>query len=428
MTADTPQRRLRILWLSHLIPYPPKGGAIMRAYHLLRQTARHHDVDLFTFNQHRLLANYYPTEEAGLAAAKEALSPLVGRLHIEPIPMSTRRHGQLRMALRSLFSKTPYTINWLQSPSAFRRLEQWIKDGKYDLVHFDTESLAPYRSLTSGLPTLMDHHNAEAHMLLRRASQERNLLKKLYYWQEGTRLERYERRHLQRYNHHIVCSEEDRLRLLEIDSELAVTVIPNGIDIASTRPERNASPEPRLLFIGGLDWYPNHDAVRWMLLEIWPLLKEKKPELSIDIIGKNPPAELLEYGSQDPSIRFHGFVDDIEPYYRDAAMYLCPIRDGGGTKLKILDALAHRLPLVAHSIACEGIEVRSGTHLLAASNARDIAKAVCRLLDDPAYAQSLGDAGRDLVANKYDFSQIGKELADLYLGLVLEEPGLSQLY
>src|SRR5690625_5555773 len=140
MTADTPQRRLRILWLSHLIPYPPKGGAIMRAYHLLRQTARHHDVDLFTFNQHRLLANYYPTEEAGLAAAKEALSPLVGRLHIEPIPMSTRRHGQLRMALRSLFSKTPYTINWLQSPSAFRRLEQWIKDGKYDLVHLDRKS------------------------------------------------------------------------------------------------------------------------------------------------------------------------------------------------------------------------------------------------------------------------------------------------
>src|SRR5690625_6747733 len=124
------------------------------------------------------------------------------------------------------------------------------------------------------------------------------------------------------------------------------------------------------------------------------MLKKKKPEHSIDINSKNPPSELLEYGSQDPSIRFHGFVDDIEPYYRDAAMYLCPIRDGGGTKLKILDALAHRLPLVAHSIACEGIEARSGTHLLAASNAPDIAKAVCRLLDDPAYAQSLGDAGK----------------------------------
>lgn len=409
------KNRLKVLWLSHLVPYPPKSGVLMRSYHLLRELARYHEIDLFAFNQSRQLRSHFGTQHEGLSVARAHFGEFVRRFHVEPIPSESGRWGQQWLALSSLVRTDPYTINWLKSRTARHSLAAWLSDTSYDLVHFDTISLAPYFSSLIRCPTALDHHNIESHMMLRRASLEKSRLKRIYFQQEGIRLLRYERRHLKRFSGHIVCSEDDRLRLLEVDPNIDVKVVPNGVVMPSDPPQRRpAMQPPRLLFIGGLDWYPNADAVHFLLDSIWPLIKARIPDVQIDIIGKNPSARMREHASLDPSVRVHGFVDDISKYYAEATVYVCPIRDGGGTKLKVIDALAHRVPLVAWPAACEGLSLRDDADALIADTAEAFAQSTVRIVQSPQLGERLGNAGYESVRNRFDFSRIGQTLAHYY--------------
>jgi len=416
--GNAPGRRLRILWLSHLIPYPPKGGVLMRSYHLVREVAKYHDLDLFAFNQPRLLSSYFKTSEAGLEVARTELSKFVRELHFAEIPAETTRARKRNLALRSLFTPDPYTINWLKSPEASARIEALLRAQNYDVVHFDTISLAPYFSdLVRGC-TMLDHHNVESHMLLRRAQNEPNPLKKFYFRQEGQRLRRYEERHLKRFDAHIVCSTDDRQRLLEVDSSLDVTTIANGIAVDSAPPPRAPVTPHRLLFIGGLDWYPNTDAVLFLIREVWPLILQKRTDIELHIVGKNPPESIKTLAAQTRGIFIHGFVDDIRKIYSSASLFVCPIRDGGGTKLKILDAMAHAVPVLAHPIACEGIDTTDGKNVMLASTPEEFASTTLTQLDDRERLTDIGLRGFELIREQYDFANIGRALARRYSELV----------
>lgn len=411
--------RLRILWLSHLVPYPPKGGVLIRSYHLLTQVARHHEVDLFAFNQKRMLASYFPDLETGLREAQAQLGKWVRWQWMADIPCQRWPQGEKALAAWSLLSKDPYTINWLKSAEAGRQIAEIVRNGGYDLVHYDTISLAPYLEPCAHLPTVLDHHNEEAHMLIRRAEKAGRGARAWYFRQEGRRLREYQRRMLGRFDLHLACSDEDRERLLDIDPGINVEVIPNGIPVDRNRaPVREPASPPRLLFIGGLDWYPNRDAVHFLLEEIWPLLKRRRPDVLLDIVGKAPSERMKAVAERDPAVRLHGFVDDIEPFYREGAVYVCPIRDGGGTKLKMLDAFAHGIPVVAHPIAAEGLEVEDGRDLLLRDSPEGFCEAVCTLLDNTDLARSLSEAAHERVAARYAVEGIGERLADLYGELV----------
>ncbi|MEO0811664.1 MAG: hypothetical protein AAFY60_02290, partial [Myxococcota bacterium] len=194
-------KRLSILWLSHLIPYPPKGGVLQRSYNLIRESARAHDVDLLAFNQPALQRIHFSSPEEAMRESRDALQAFCRRVEFEPIPTETRLRGRERTAARSLVSRAPYTINWLRSGSMRRALTRRLEHSRYDVVHFDTISLAPYRELLRReQPTVMDHHNIESHMMLRRVEHEANPLKRAYYWQEGLRLKAYEKRVATRFD------------------------------------------------------------------------------------------------------------------------------------------------------------------------------------------------------------------------------------
>jgi len=385
----------------------------MRSYNLIRELCRHHEVDLFAFNQPKLLGAYFKSVEEGLAAAREHLSRFLGDLHIEEMPVEQKRYGRPLLALRSLFSAHPYTINWLKSPQATEKLKELAASQPYDVIHYDTISLAPYHDCRDARPTVMDHHNVESHMMIRRAGNEKNPLKKLYFLQEGLRLKNYEQRTLKMFDTHITCSDDDRARLLKIDASLNVHTVPNGISL-SAPPVRNPIKPARLLFIGGLDWYPNRDAVAFLLNEIWPLVIARTSSVELHIVGKNPPPTLKAAAAKLPKTFLHGFVDDIESIYNEATLYVCPIRDGGGTKLKILDAMAHAIPVLAHPIACEGIGVTADTNVIFAESATSFADRILELVTADAELTRIGKGGYDLVREKYDFEQIGNELAKLF--------------
>lgn len=405
---------MKVLWLSHLIPYPPKAGVSLRSYHLIKQLAERCELDLLAFNQRDLMGGFYDDIEQGLTEARADMSQFCNILDIVDIPSDKLPQGNKLLALKSLFTRAPYNINWLKS-SAFRRaLKKALAENQYDLVHLDTISFVAHMDLLAGQNLALDHHNIESHMLLRRAEKEGNRLKAWYFRQEGLRLQRYEERFCPRMQVNITCSQEDSHRLKQIVPGAVTAEIPNGVDIGYFMPQPTTEATPtRLVFVGTLSWYPNAEAVQY-IADNWRELKQLQPDLSIDIIGAHPPKSIVELSQQDPSFKVHGFVDDIRPFIAQAGIYVCPIMDGGGTKLKLLDAFAMGKAVLAHPIACEGLKVREGENVLLANSDGAFISGIQQLIGDRALRQRLELGARKLAEAEYGYDAIGEKLHGLY--------------
>jgi glycosyltransferase involved in cell wall biosynthesis len=192
--------------------------------------------------------------------------------------------------------------------------------------------------------------------------------------------------------------------------------VPNGVDIDFFRPAAIDSSPGTLLFNGVLDYHPNRDAVEYLLTQVLPRIRERRPDVRLKVVGRGAPAELERL--RRAGLEVTGEVPDLRPHLQEAAVVLVPIRMGGGTRLKVLEGLAMARPMVSTSIGCEGIDVRDGEHLLIADTADAFADQVDRILGDPALAARLGHAGRTLVEDRYSWDRAGDRLEDLYRSVV----------
>ncbi len=409
---------MKILWLSHLVPYPPKGGVLQRSYNLVRETCKYHDLTLLAFIQTDLIKSRLKDKESGLAEAREHLSQFCDRVIFVEIPCETITYGKFILALKSLLTRDPYTVNWLKSKHMFDAIRKECSITEYDLIHFDTISLGPYINEFPNTLKVLDHHNIESHMMLRRATQETNLLKKIYYHIEGRKLLQYEKDIYPKFQSHLTCSVLDSDRLYEIDHSLDIVDIPNGVDIDYFYPQGGNETESHLVFAGSLSWYPNKDAMLFFAKEIWPLLRKKSANIVMNVVGSSPPSELLEIASKDKNFRVHGFVDDVREYISSASIYVCPIRDGGGTKLKILDAFAMGMATVSHPVACEGISAHDGINVLFASTPDEFTHKIMALMQDKELRNQLGTNARKTATDEYAYTGIGRRLSEHYMRIV----------
>lgn len=398
---------MNVLWLAHAIPYPPRAGFLLRSYNLLRELSRRHSVDLVAFIQEQWLTTTFPSVPEGLEMCRRSLGEYCSSMTFLPIDRLRHRWGKPATALEALLTGATYTTSWLVSAPARAAIERTLAGGRHDLVHFDTIGLAPYRDLCSGLPATLTHHNIESHMMLRRAENAGNALAGRYFREEGRRLKRFERNVAGRFAAHITCSDLDRQRLHEIVPEANAVVVPNGVDCeyftSESRPVRPGS----LVFVGTMNWYPNVEAMVYFLREIWPGLKARVPAATLDIAGSNPPESLVQMARSQPDVTVHGHLPDVRPLIDSAALYVCPIRDGGGTKLKILDAFAMKKCVVAHPIACEGIDVTAGKNVVLASTPAEFIREIESLLEDEGRRTELARAARSLVETHYSYREIG---------------------
>lgn len=399
---------MQVLWLSHVVPYPPKAGVLLRGYHLLKSVAAQYDVDLIAFVQRPLLATFYSDFEAGLAECRDELSGRCRSVTFLSIERAVRPLGKLRTAVGSLFSGDGYTATWLHGVKATRAIQRAVSEHRYDVAHFDSISVASYYPLLGTTPATLGHHNAESHMMMRRAAHEANLLKRLYFWQEGVRLARYENRIAEWFRLHITCSALDSERLKQTMPRARFIAVPNGVDTRFFAPSGLAQTRNSLVFVGTMNWYPNVDAVTFFLRDVWPLLRAKNAPVTFDIIGAAPPAALKELAARSPGVTLHGYVPEIRLLIERAALYVCPIREGGGTKLKVLEALAMEKCILAHPIACEGINVTPGVDAVFAETPGEFVDQAIELLGDPVRCRAIGEAGRRLAEADYSFSAIGE--------------------
>lgn len=405
---------MKILWLSHLIPYPPKGGVLQRSYNLIKEISKHHEVHLLAFNQKDLMRMFYKTNEEGIRESKNHLEDFCASTKFVEIPCDKSSFHKKLLAFKSLFTTQPYTLNWLTSEEYRNEIMKYIKTYDFDFVNFDTISLAPFKEACGNIPSSLDHHNIESHMLLRRADKENNWFKKIYFSQEERRLEKFEKYYCPQFRFNFTCSEIDSERLKSISPDSSIYTVPNGVDINYFTPEPEEEKEDRILFVGTLSWYPNIEAVLFIANNIWPKVKREFPNLIVDIIGANPPQEIVRLSQTDPNFRVHGFVDDVRPFFRKSKCYVCPIKDGGGTKLKILDALSMGMAIIADEIACEGINVENGKNVVLASSGDEYLSAIRSILTDQTKREELENNAIKLARTTYSYERIGEKLSNLF--------------
>ena len=280
---------MQSLWVSHVVPYPPKSGALIRAYNLLKALAERHPVDLVAFVQEPLVRALFRDRQEGIAECHRELTRICREVKFVHIERLARPLGKARTALESLFAGSGYMAEWLRSPAAGSTIVELVTRRRYAVAHFDTISLARYRELLPTAPATLGHHNVESHLMQRRAGTESNPIKRLYFRQEASRLAAYEREQVPHFAANIVCSELDAQRLKEVVHGARTETIPNGVDCVYFRPTGGTQQPDSTIFVGTLDWYPNTAAVMYLLREIWPRLLTLRPKATLHIVGANAP-------------------------------------------------------------------------------------------------------------------------------------------
>jgi glycosyltransferase involved in cell wall biosynthesis len=400
--------RLKILWLSHFVPYPPKGGCFQRSYNLITRVGARCDLHLIAM---RHKASTHPASE--ISGARHALLDACRGVEIVDISQATRGVGRLERAAAGLVSGKPFSVTVYQSQEMRARLAEQLARTRFDVVHFDTIGLAEYRDQVGAIPTLVTHHGAESHMIHRRIQHETNPLRKAFFRFEGAALERYERRMCGTFDVNVVMSDADGRLLSRIAPSARYVAVPNGVDLNYFTPVRPAR-EPRIVFAGRLDQYSNRDGLLHFMESAWPLIRAQFPTAVIDIIGHNPFDALTRLAAEDARVKVHGFVPDVRPYFASAMAAICPVRDGGGTRIKVFDALAQGVPLVSTPIGCEGIDVVGEEHVLLATTGEDFARQIGRLFREPALQSRLAANGRRLVEERYSWDALADGLLDQY--------------
>lgn len=420
MSLDSVRWPMKLLWLSHFIPFPPRGGAHQRSFNLIRYISR-------TYETHLIALNIQGETGERLAEFTRELKKHCAEVEIWDPPYPWRGARWWAQLLLSPLYRHPYGSRALWSPELGRRWEGVLARHPGALVHFDSIDLALYFPPARGFRKVLNHHNCESAMAERRAEKEPNPLKRAYLRQQARKLKRLEQEVCHQFDVNLTVSESDAQVLSRRSRSAHFHVVENGTDTDYFSPVE-AAPEPRsVVFAASLNWYPNLSAVRFLGREIWPRLKSQCPGIRLFLAGQKPPQWLVQWAEQDPEIVLVANPVDIRPWIARGAVFVCPILDGGGTKLKILDALAMGKAVVSTPIGCESLEVKHGENILVADTPEDFARQVLRLVEDEALRKQLGACGRVLVEKLYSWEVIGRHLEQAYQyalkgGLCEEKP------
>ena len=398
---------MRILYLSPRQCWPVISGAKLRDYHLARALAAHGTVTYL----------YFP--EPGLTETVEL--PFCERV----ISLPRRKPYSPRKIAQGLFGRWPISVLNYFEPEAAERILQVARSGEFDLIHLDSLHMAGYiRLLKDTLPSawfVLDWHNIESELMRRYSGVTRSPLRKLYATMTARQLERLEKwMLLEAVDGHIVCSNRECETLLRIAPQARVAVVENGVD-TSRRGGGGAGARNRLVFVGSMDYHANIESATWFARTIWPALHRRFPQWTLTLVGSRPTPEVRVLAGAD-GIEVTGTVPDVYPYYEQAFAAVVPLLTGGGTRLKILEAMAAGVPVISTSIGAEGLAVTSGDDILIADDASQWDAAV-ETLHEPAQWRRFADAGRRLAESRYDWGVLGDKLNRVYRGLVRLEGG-----
>jgi polysaccharide biosynthesis protein PslH len=396
---------MRILFVTPFLPSPPRFGGQRRLDGLMRSLAKSHDVSLISFTA---------TDEfkqLSLDATRQYCKEIVTFPDME---LLARRDKRLLQA-RSLLSMHSFEHLLVARRVEFlSRLQQLVDNGNFDIVQVEFVQMAALRfQLPAGrrFRTVLDEHNIEFDIVKRTASAEVSAARRLYSAVDWRKLKREEVSAWRWFDGVSVTSERDAAILTQLSPSTPVTVVPNGVDIELFRPPTNEPDSDSLLFFGAMNYYPNRDGLDYFLEQVFPLILAKRPGTKLRVVG---PAPDSVKSLQGPNIEVTGFVDAVEPYIDRATAVIVPLRLGGGTRLKIVEAMAMAKPIVSTRVGAEGIDVVDGESALLADDPQSFAAHVESVLADRALAKRLGAAARKLAEDRYSWPALVLGLERFY--------------
>lgn len=378
----------------------------------MRLLARSYDVTALVF--------YRKATARDLPNSLRVLNGL-GPTQAVPIPQEHSRVRLIADHARSLLTGRVYTYFAHDSAEFAQLLAKTLREQQFDLVHFDSLDLSAHLPACEGLRTIVVHHNVESALLRRRAKLDGGGLRGRYMAHQADLMAREEQRWCPKVQLNVLVSPDDERLLKNLIPGVRTTVVPNGVDTDAFTPAN--VPREGIVFVGGMTWFPNRDALEWFSTDILPHLKAAGPLPKIEWVGRATPEATPHY--RDLGINLTGYVEDIRSYVQGAACYVVPLRVGGGTRLKILDAWAMGEAVVSTSIGAEGLDTHDGENIIIRDDPKAFADAVRAVCDDPALQQRLGENARRTAEATYSWDVIGRSMIADYERVRLEAQPLS---
>lgn len=397
---------MKILWAKANKLLPLHSGGDIRSFHILKQLSSHHPVTFLSYydgapdaKYENELKNHFPNA----------------------ISMSTGESGSAGFSrllgyLRRLPDPAPYAVSRFASPHVKKKLNSLLDDRAFDLVVCDFLDAAINLPRDMKVPAVLFQHNVESEIWRRHAATEVNPAKRLIYQLEFKKMLRYERETLRGFQHAIAVSDHDAKLMRQWIDSARVTVVPTGVDVQQYRPESaDRETDSVVTFVGAMDWEPNIDAVEFFRNEIWDSVIERIPEARFCIVGRNPGRRIQNLASS--SIEVTGRVKSVVDYLRKASVVVVPLRIGGGTRLKIYEAMAAGKAVVSTTVGAEGLDVHPGHDIVIADDPRSFADAIVALLKDGKLRRSYQQAAAEN-ASKHDWSVIATKFSNVIESVV----------
>ena len=397
--------KLQVLFITEFLPWPLTSGGRIRSYHILRQVASKHKVTLVA---------------ACHDEVEEHFKGFIDDLHALTIQPKSKIKKALG-ALLTLGSPNPYLLAYSHFQKQLAEtIQQLVKKNNYDLVHLDHLDAAIYLPFCGNIPVYLDQHNFETKLFQSVRDNTTNFILRRYIEQQLKKLSKFEAEILRKSNAIGSVSSNDASLMAEIVDHKKIDVVPNGVDLDFFDIEKKPLPF-RVVTIGSLDWQPNVEGLIWFLDKTWPLVVDQCPQATFQIVGRSPPKSLLDRASD--KILIAASVPDIRNYASQAAAFVIPLFSGGGTRLKALEAMAMRMPLVSTPTGVEGINCKDGEHVFIAETPTAFANKVVEVLNDQKMAMTIAEKARQLMEDQYSWDAIGNKLDKIYHRLVSDIRG-----
>lgn len=395
---------MKILFFCPQPLWPTNTGARLRNLHLATELARHFSVTV--------LQLHLPGENAADHAARDT--------QFDEVISIERGQGYTPgRIVRGLIGPMPVSVLNFSVPRVFHDLAELLRDGSFDAIQLESVHLYSYLDMILSRPhkpkILADWHNIESELMRRYAVQTSNLGRKLAAMRTAGLLLSTEKKLLSRCRTHIVVSERERNQLLELAPQTDVHVIPNGVDTSyfcAANATDKREEKHTLLFVGSMDYHANIDAVSWFVHGPWREIASRFPQLHFTIAGRQPAPAVQALASE--RVHVTGTVKELRDIYASAFAVVVPLRVGGGTRLKILEAMAAGVPVISTRLGAEGLDAQDGVHFLLADTGEQMSEAIAVLSEDPGRRSQIIAAARTLVETQYDWRVLGRRLVSLY--------------
>ncbi|QGY39173.1 glycosyltransferase [Pseudodesulfovibrio cashew] len=386
---------MNVLVIDEDFPHPTNTGKRLRTYNLLSRLQASHTIHyVFHGNQVEL--------------------PGCPNIRCHPIDKAFTPKRGLRFyaeLLGNLVSSKPYIVSRHYSEPMMGKVNDILHENEIDLIHCEwTPYTENIRSLLGVYPTILSTHNVESQIWGRYFENEGNLLKKAYIYLQWKKMAAYEKDVAGRYDHVVCVSDNDAEFFSRHAPAGRVSVVPNGVDEVYFSPRGGKQKQGNLVFTGSMDWRPNQDAVSYFVEEIFPLIRERNPEAQFYVVGRYPPEGLKAQWEQTEGVTVTGIVDDVRGYIEDAAVYIVPLRIGGGSRLKILEALSMEKVVVSTRVGAEGLALEDHIHLLLRDDPALFASCVTDILASGKEYAGIAREGRQQVLETYTWDSISTVL------------------